>query len=202
MKILARVSVMLIALGVVLPAFGQATEAAKTGFINKLDFALTYGYRFSKLAATSSTNFGLQGGDAEVVYNLSGKYSSLGLVVDVNGETASAIRPGLDLSQITAVAGPRITSRQTRPDSFKASIYAEALFGYVHAFDSVFPGTTTTVSSANGFAAEVGGGLGVPLSKHFGWRIGDVHYIYSRLTNNNSNFQSDIRLSTGVTFHY
>jgi hypothetical protein len=202
MKILARVSVMLIVLGVVLPSFGQATPDAKPGAASKLDFALTYGYRWSKLAASNSTVFGLQGGDAEAVYNLSGKYRSLGLVVDVNGETASAIRPGLDLSQITAVAGPRVTSRQTLPGTFKASIYAETLFGYVHAFDSVFPGTTGTVSSANGFAAEVGGGLGVPVSKHFGWRIGDVHYIYSRLTNNNSNFQSDIRISTGITFHF
>ncbi len=140
----------------------------------------------------------MNGISAAGVYKLGDKFKGLGLAVDLNFESANAINPGVNLKQFTIVAGPRHTLK-TR---ISPTAYAEALFGFVQAFDSVFPSGQSVTSTANSFAMQIGGGVGVPVRKRFGWSIAEVDYIGTRLPNDSNNSQTDIRLSTGITVHF
>jgi hypothetical protein len=192
-----------------LPGLGQSAPTAKPSILDKMDFGLTYSYKWVKISTTNGPEHGIQGGSVDAVYNIGGKYKGLGIAIDASGDSASALNPGVDLSQFTIVAGPRYTVHQTKADSPKATGYVQALVGYVHAFDSVFPstppapgGTYSVLTTSNSVALQLGGGFSLPITKHFGYRVAELDYIYTRLGNNNNNFQNDIRLTTGLTVHF
>jgi len=176
------------------PLFAQQSGST----LDKMDFGLNFTYKWAKRAtAAPGPGFFIQGGSLDTAYTPGGRFKGLGLAVDANGESASSVTAGVNLSQLTFVAGPRYTQRGSR-----ASVYAQSLFGVVHAFNSVFPGATGPLSSATAFASQFGGGLNVQFTQHLAWRVTELDYIYTRLPNNNTNSQSDIRLSTGVAFHF
>lgn len=210
MNKLTRVSVMLAAFAICsLPGLGQSAPTAKASILDKMDFGLTYSYKWVKTSTTDGPEHGIQGGSIDAVYNLGGKYKGLGIAVDVSGDHASALSPGVDLSQISAVVGPRYTVHQTKAGSPMATGYVQALVGYVHAFDSIFPSNPpapgvvyTAATSASSIALQLGGGFSFPISKHFGYRVAELDYLYTRLGNNNNNYQNDIRLTTGLTCHF
>ena len=204
---LVRFSVMLAAtLGfAILPCAGQAAATGSNGnkaAEGRFDLGLTYTYKLAKISSTSSPSFGLQGGAIDGVYWLGARTKNLGLAFDFNGETASNIRPGVNLSQISFVAGPRYTLWKAKADRYKANVYGQALVGFDHAYNSVFPSGTTVATSANSFALQAGGGVNLPLNKTVGLRLFEADYIYTQLSNNSSNYQGDARFSGGVTFHF
>ncbi len=82
------------------------------------------------------------------------------------------------------------------------ALYGDALFGFVHASDGVFPTSTTAEPSASSFAMQLGGGFNVPVDKRFGWRAVEVDYIGTKLPNNGDNYQGDVRVSSGLTLHF
>ncbi len=172
--------------------------------LTSADFAVTYTAERAKVAATNCGCFWLNGasGDAAATF-----YKGLGLAANLTLNHASNITPGVNLSQITIVAGPRYTfdtSRlTTRHLSGKHPTYlvAESLFGGVHAFSSVFPSTGGTASSASSFAMQLGGGANVTLSKGFGLRLFELDYLRTTLPNNGSNSQNDLRLAFGLSYH-
>lgn len=197
MKKLTLICVMLAAAFTVsaVPSLAQQSKP-----LDKMDFGLVYTYKFAKAATTTGPEFTIQGGAVDAAYTPGGKWKGFGLAVDVNGESAQAVKPGVNLSQISFVAGPRYTMRFSR-----GSLYAESLFGMVHAFNSVFPlsgGAVGVQPTANGFASQYGGGINADLCSHMDWRIVSVDYIYTRLPNTTNTFQSDTRLSSGFTFHF
>jgi hypothetical protein len=194
MKKLTLICAMLAA---TLGVFAVPAVAQKSNTLDKMDFGLTYTFKWAKASTTNGPEFLLQGGSLDAAYTPGGKFKGLGLAVDVNGESAQAIEPGVNLSQITFVAGPRYTRKRGH-----VSGYAETLFGVVHAFDSVFPNASGPQSSATGFASQYGGGLNLQVLKHLGWRVAELDYIYTRLPNNTNTYQSDIRLSAGATYHF
>jgi hypothetical protein len=206
---LLRFSVMLVAtLGfAMLPCAGQAAKAASgdsTTAAGTFDLGLTYTYKLAKLSSTTGWFFGIQGASVDGVYWLGPKAYNLGLAFDFNGETVSNIRPGVNLSQVSFVAGPRYTLW-----SYKApgrlsgiNVYGQALVGYVHAFNSVFPSGTLVTSSANSFALQTGGGVNLPICKKWGVRLFEADYVYTRLPNSVGNYQGDLRFSGGATYHF
>jgi len=199
MKKLTLLCVML-ASAFTLSAVPSLAQQAKGSALDKMDFGLTYTYKFAKAATTSGPEFTIPGGAVDAAYTPGGKWKGFGLAIDVNGESAQDVKPGINLSQISFVAGPRYTLRLSR-----GSLYAESLYGMVHAFNSVFPaggGTVGVQPTANGFASQDGGGINVDFCPHIGWRIVAVDYIYTRLPNATDTYQSDTRLSSGVTFHF
>jgi outer membrane protein OmpA-like peptidoglycan-associated protein len=144
----------------------------------------------------------LAGGGVDGVYWLGSKAKNLGLAFDINGETASSIQPGVDLSQFTFVVGPRYTLWQDKKKAHGAKLYGEVLGGYVHAFKSVFPGSATAVSTANSFSLQAGGGFNLPIAKSIDLRLIEADYILTKLPNANNDFQSDARLSAGIVFRF
>lgn len=183
-------------------------DAPKKTRLQHVEIGLSYTCKWVKLSETSGSSFTLQGGAVDAAYTLGGKYRGLSFAVDFSGENAIAIKPGVDLSQISVVAGPRYTWKPTRPSKLRYAVYLQSLLGYVHAFDSVFPsnppssGTYKPQTTANAFAMQLGGGIGIPLTKHLGIRPAEVDYIYTRLPNNNNNEQSDLRYSAGATWYF
>jgi peptidoglycan-associated lipoprotein len=198
MKLSKRISVLLVALLVItaVPAFAQKSAPPATT-LEKMDFGLTFTYKWAKAATISGPEFFLQGGSIDTAYTPGGKFKGLGLALDASGESAQAIKPGVNLSQISFVAGPRYTKTGSL-----ASVYVESLFGVVHGFDSIFPAAAGPQTSATGFASQYGGGVNVFFNHHLGWRVAELDYIYTRLPNNNNGSQSDIRLTTGLTYHF
>jgi hypothetical protein len=204
-----RFSVMLAAvLGfAMLPCAGQvapAVSGAVAPQAGKFDLGITYTYKLAKLSSTTGWYFGIQGGSVDGVYWLGPKAYNLGVAFDFNGETASNIGPGVNLSQLSFVAGPRYTLWKVKaPGKLSGTnIYGQALVGYVHAYNSIFPSGLTTTSSAGSFALQTGGGANLPLNKQWGLRLVEADYIYTQLPNSNGNYQGDVRFSGGVTYRF
>lgn len=164
--------------------------------ISSADVAVTYNLERSKIADSSCDCFWLNGASAEVAVPV---YRGLSAVASFAGATASNITPGVDLSKISYVFGPRSTYDISRYSS--VHLFGEALFGGTHGFNSVFPAAGGSTPTANSFAMQLGGGVDVALSRGFGVRALQLDYIRTSLPNNASNTQNDLRIAFGVTYH-
>lgn len=169
------------------------------------DLAVTYSAEGGKIAPSDSDRFWMHGGSAEAVFTL---YRGFGLAASVNGGHASGIAPGVDVSKVSFVAGPRYSFDITRwterwlKSRRTTSVFGEALFGATHAFNGLFPTRRGAVkSSADAFTTQIGGGVNVALAKGFGLRPFQIDYVYTALPNDGSDAQHDIRLAIGVTYH-
>jgi len=184
-------------------ACAQQAHANLLPGIVSADVALTYNLERAKIASSNCGCFWLNGAGAEVAVPV---YHGVSAVASFGGVTASNITPGVDLSKVSYVFGPRYTydishysGIATRGHS--THLFGEALFGGTHAFNSSFPATGGAVSSANSFALQLGGGVDIALSRGFGVRALQVDYIRTSLPNNASNTQNDLRIAFGVTYH-
>jgi outer membrane immunogenic protein len=193
---------MLQAAGQTPAAGGTANPAAHPATLDRFDLGLTFTYKVAKITNVSDSRFVIPGASLDGVYNFGGKAKNLGLAFDINGEAASGIQPGVDLSQISLVAGPRYTWQLTKAGSHKVSFYGQALVGYVHAFNSVFPGSAGVVSSANSFALQTGGGFNLKLNRTIGLRLLEADYVMTKLPNSTNSYQGDLRMSNGLVFHF
>ena len=103
-------------------------------------------------------------------------WRGLGLAASFNGGHASNVTPGVDVNKIEFVAGPRYAFKiyawhpgaEGKPC---LRVFAQGLFGGVHAFNGFFPQTKGIVTSAGSSTIEVGGSLNLLLSKNFGVRL-------------------------------
>lgn len=203
MKHFLRSSVLsaaLLAIGLLPCAAQQASSATRSGTI---DLAFSYTAKVVKVSNLSDSNFVLNGGAAEAVYWLGPKVAShdLGLAVEFSGERAQNILPHVNLTQLSVVAGPRLTLWQQKSSRFHANLYGQTLVGFVHASDSVFPVSPASVtSSATSFAFQTGGGLNLPLKGRFGVRVFELDYLLTHLPNHADDYQGDFRASAGFTY--
>jgi peptidoglycan-associated lipoprotein len=168
------------------------------------DIAVAYNAEMAKIATVDCGCFWLQGGSADVAVPL---FRGLGAAAILTGSHSSSIAPGVDLSKIAFMAGPRYTlgtSRWTRrlPKlRHGTSIFGQALFGDAHGFDSAFPTSSGPKSSANSFSMQFGGGLNIGLARGFGLRAFELDYVRSSFRNLANNTQNDLRLAIGATYH-
>lgn len=183
---------------------GPAMQAQQGFHPLSSDLAVTYTAERAKIASIDCGCFWLQGGSASGAIAL---FRGLGVAANLTGEHASNIAPGVDLSKLVFMAGPRYTLDGRRGKNgwlganHEISIFGEALFGIVHGFDSVFPTASGADTSANSFSLQVGGGLNIGLTKHFGLRALEIDYVHTRLPNSFGNTQNDLRFAFGVTYH-
>lgn len=108
----------------------------------------------------------------------------------------------------TYLFGPIIKGRKGHFEPF-----AQVLFGVAHVdayanlskIIAATPGATLHVQGAqNPFALAVGGGLDVPLNRHFAVRLADVDYLLTRLTNplTSTNNQNNFRYAGGIQVRF
>lgn len=159
------------------------------------DFAATFiGQR--SLKADTSQNFWMEGGSAEVGFNI---MHGLGLAADYTGTYTSSIgSSGVPLTLSVIAFGPRYRWHAKK----KVSVYGETLFGYANGSDSTFPAASGSVSTASSFALQLNGGLDYRLSSHFAVRALDVGYLRTSLPNAADNVQNTLRLGAGLVFHF
>ena len=161
----------------------------------RLDLSVTYiGER--SLKASTSQNFWMQGGSIELGANL---YRGWGIAADVTGTHTGFIgTSGLQLSLVTTTFGPRYRWHADR----RLSLYGQGLIGEANGFRSIFPATAGSQSDANGFAAQVGGGIDYRLSYRFAFRVLDAAWLRTQLPNSTDNVQNNLRLGAGVVLRF
>jgi opacity protein-like surface antigen len=150
-----------------------------------------YSYLHADLNSAGSANLNGWNGSIE------GKVLPLiGLVADFSGEYGSANVPfdnvsstSVSIHQHNFLFGPQLSVSvgKVRP-------FAHALFGASHLSDSALGAS----SSNNAFAYAIGGGVDYHLVPLFAWRVqGD--FLQTRF---NSTSQNDVRIATGLVFHF
>lgn len=202
-RMLRRLTVLMsvLALAVTLQPKTHAQQAQRSF---PIDIGISYNAERAKIAGVPCGCFWLQGGSADGTIKL---YRGVGATISVSGQRASAVTAGVDLSKFSVMAGPRYTlgvSRWTSRylgEEHSASVFGEALYGYVHGFDSLFPSATGVRTSANSFSMQIGGGMNVNLGRGLGLRALQLDYVRTSLPNSTSNVQNDFRLGVGITYH-
>jgi hypothetical protein len=162
---------------------------------NRLDLSIAYiGER--SLKENTSQNFWMQGGSIELGANI---WRGLGTAADITGAHAGSIgTSGPPLSLVTITFGPRY---RWHPDR-RLSLYGQGLIGEANGFRSIFPTTTGSQAEANGFAAQVGGGVDYRLSDRFAIRMLDAGWLRTQLPNGTDNVQNTLRLGAGIVLRF
>jgi hypothetical protein len=162
---------------------------------NRLDLSITYiGARSLKANATQT--FWLQGGSVELGANV---WRGWGIAADVSGTHAGSIgSSGLPLSLVVTTFGPRYRWHADR----RVSLYGQGLIGEANGLRSIFPTTTGSQAEANGFAAQVGGGIDYRLSGRFALRAIDAGWVRTQLPNSTDNVQNTLRLGAGIVLRF
>jgi hypothetical protein len=168
---------------------------------DKFDVGVNFTYKVAKIASTT-TNFVLPGGSLDAAYNFGGRAGGLSLVADVNGESKSNIEPGVNLTQFSVMGGARYTFHIAARRPHTVDLYGEVLGGEVFASNSLFPGPSSTTSSANSRAIQAGGGANIRLTRSIALRLVEADFITTQLPNATDQRQYDVRFSNGIVFRF
>jgi outer membrane immunogenic protein len=129
--------------------------------------------------------FSLLGGSGTFVLNANQRFSG---VVDVGYQRASNVNStGIDLGLFTFMSGPRLSFRGQ-----KITLFGQVLAGGVHSHSN------STFNNANGFAGSAGIGVDLRLTRRFSWRILQMDYLLTRVSNGANNMQNNVRFTTGI----
>jgi hypothetical protein len=170
-------------------AWGQK-PAAEQPAASSFEIAITYDA--SRAVVISGNSFWMQGGSVQ----MHGRFwHGLGGVADVAGlHTGSVHDSGIGLDLVTATFGPRYTwSRGGR-----YSLFGQALAGEANGINSVFPGVSQSVSSANGLAVQLGGGVNLTFKRHLAIRAFEADWLRTQLPNSTTSVQNNLRLGAGI----
>jgi hypothetical protein len=190
---ITRIGVLLAgALSLGLVASAQQSTAAHT------EFAVTYSGEYSKVAVINGNTFWLNGGSAEAAVM---SYKGIGIDMNVTGENASNVAPGVNFSKIAYMAGPRYEFKPSFLNKkHNVQIFGEWLVGAAHGFNSIFPAAGGVTYKATAFSTQVGAGADLALAYGCGVRLLEVDYVHTALPNNAANSQNDLRIGFGVTY--
>lgn len=106
-----------------------------------------------------------------------------GIKADLSGHYKE-VAPATSFNSFTAVFGPQLTYRAQ-----KASPFVHALFGLNH--------VSIAGVGDSAFAAALGGGLDVDVTKNVAFRLAQVDYL---MTRHLGTTQNNVRVSTGIVF--
>jgi hypothetical protein len=185
------------------PQAGAQQSGGEGSRVPPIDIAATYTAEHAKISPSDCGCFWLQGGSGEANVYL---FRNLSAAVELTGSHVGNVTPGVDISQVAIMGGPRYTfgtSRWTKGifgSEHRTSLFGEALFGGVHAFDGVYPSSTGLKTTANAFSMQLGGGFNIRLSKGFGLRAFEVDYVRTSLPNGATDSQHDLRLAAGISY--
>lgn len=159
--------------------------------ITRVEIGANYNYFHANAPPGQCGCFGLNGGSGTVLVNLTPVWSG---VADI----AVAFANNVDNTQqnitiVNYLFGPRYTRRT----SSRFVPYGQVLFG----------GAKENVNfqfdiNRNSFGLLGGGGVTTKLGRRFGLTIVEVDYVYTRIPNAKNNTQNNIRVVTGVTYHF
>ena len=172
--------------------FGVTARAQDTP---KFDVFAGYSYVRENPSTSGIDGFNLHGGSASIAYNANHWLSA---VADFGGyHSGDILGTGVDGTLSTYLFGPRVTYHR---DS-RIAPFGQVLFGVAHIGGS---NGLAFSSSNNSFAMTIGGGVDYKLSHRFSIRPVQVEYLLTRFDELGLGAQSqnNLRLSTGVVFHF
>lgn len=165
----------------------------------RADLALDYTYMRSNAPPGGCGCFSLNGGSATFGWQI--RRSHVALVGDVTVAEAGKISSsgyGLTLSVFTA--GARYRLRLGHPP---LHAFGQILAGVAHSSGSLVGGQNPSVPNAGAaFAANAGGGLDLHATRRFSLRLVEADYLVTTFNNGDNDHQNNLRLSTGVVFHF
>lgn len=181
------------------PAAAQTSGSAPAA--GNFDVAVNFTYKVAKIASTTD-RFVLPGGSLDAAYNFGGKAGGLSLVADFNGESKSNIEPGVSLTQFSLMGGARYTFHIAAKNPHAIDLYGQFLGGGVFASNSLFPGPSSTTTSASSGALQAGGGMNIRLTPRIALRLIEADFISTSLPNSTDSRQYDVRFSNGIVFRF
>ena len=175
-----------------LPA--QALSSAKD--TAPLEVTLGYNATYTNGPPGGCGCFWMQGMKAEFSAPI---FSRLSIAGELSGAHAVNINSAHeDLSLIAYLLGARYSLRTRAP----IVPFAQALIGGVRGFNAIFPGPNGSTNAPDSFAAALGGGLNMNLSRRFAIRAIQADYLQTHLPNDGNNRQNSLRLSAGIVFRF
>jgi outer membrane immunogenic protein len=163
--------------------------------VQKFDLFAGYSYVRANPGTSGVDGFNLHGGSASIAYNAN---SWLSGVADFGGyHSNNILGTGVDGTLSTYLFGPRISYRHHS----HFTPFGQVLFGVAHIGGS--DGLAFSTSN-NSFAMALGGGVDVNVSHRFSIRPVQVDYLLTRFNEfgNGAQNQNNLRVSTGVVFHF
>jgi hypothetical protein len=162
------------------------------------DLAITYTEQHSNIVSTSTFWHG--GGGAELSAPI---YRGFGMTENVAGtQTPNAANSSVGLTLLTANFGPRYTFRHPLglQRNRSVAIFGQALGGLAWGFNSYFPSPSGVQTNYVSFDLQLGGGVDLGLSRHFGLRVFQADWVRTEFPNGTTNVQNNLRLGAGVVF--
>jgi hypothetical protein len=160
-------------------------------------FEVAFTYDSILANVTTGNEFWMQGGTMQFQARL---WHGLGVVADVSGlHTANVNNTGTGLDLIIAAFGPRYT---WSPTHGRFAFFGHVLAGEAHGMNSIFPSGAVFNSSGNSLALEIGGGVNLPLARHFSVRAFDANWLRTQLPNATTNMQNNLRLGAGIVYRF
>jgi outer membrane immunogenic protein len=159
--------------------------------VPRFEFGANYNYFHANAPPGQCGCFSLNGGSGTVVYNITSKWAG---VADLMVGHATNVDNSLqNITIFNYLFGPRYTRR----NSSRFTPYAQVMLGGAKE-DVNFQFTI----NRNAFGFLAGGGVTTKLKHKFGLTLGEVDWIYTRIPNAENNRQNDLRIVTGVTYHF
>lgn len=145
--------------------------------------------------------FWFKGGGVDVAVTF---WKGLGIAATMTGDHASDILPSTDESKISFLVGPRYTftawkGHASAADQRRLQLFGQGLVGDAYGFNTRFSNAST---SANELAIQTGGGLNFYFTKKFGIRPIEAEFVRTQIGTTGFSTQNDMRLASGVTYHF
>ena len=210
-------SIKLLALILLLPLVAAAQEQPKATIFGGYTYLRNGGNSLLSNSTVGGSN-SLNGWEGQGTYNFT---PYLGITADVNGMyrtvASLSLLPGLSASAnqrlYSFLFGPTVTANFGR-----VAVFGHALFGEAHSSLGaglslpIIGGLSQGLTGANAFAMAVGGGVDIPLSRHFAIRAAQLDLLRTQfssldafstgLSNSSSGAQNSFRYSAGVVFNF
>ena len=167
---------------------------------NRPEVAVEYTYVHSNAPPGGCGCFSMNGGSIQVAQPFrSGRFS---FAFDATfGGSSSVSSNGYDVTLSTFTGGVRYKPLEHRMMHSRWSPFGEVLVGASHAGGSLVSAPNPT-SSALVFATNIGGGLDRKINEHWSLRVVEADYFLTTFSNGDNDHQNNIRISTGVVYHF
>lgn len=193
---LISLAVIVMSLGLTAAAQRVPDPPAPSASSAAYDVAFGYNYIRANAPPPGKCNcFSLNGGFVSGDVHLNNWFGVTGKFTMNHAGNISAL--GQDLTLTTFTVGPRFTYALNR-----MSLFGDVLLGGARGSGSYFPTSNGSSTSASSFAYSAGGGLDIPLTQRFSWRVVDAEYLHTGLPNGVNNTQHQLQISTGLVFHF
>jgi peptidoglycan-associated lipoprotein len=189
---------LLLAASLLVPASLGAQVPSPAKDHHEVDVAVNYTEQYSNLVSTPTFWHG--GGQIELSSQL---YRGWGVTANIAGtETGDAANSNIGLTLVTATFGPRYTYYKPFGSERKRSlaIFGQALGGQAWGFNSFFPTASGGQTDYITVASQIGGGVDLGLSRHWGVRAFQADWVRTEFPNGTTNVQNTLRLGAGIVF--